>query len=138
MRDSVCIRLRNNMSFDVSVNGHKMIIDAASEFSGNDEGPRPKSLMLVALAGCTGMDIVSILRKMRIEFDDLRICVDGTITDKHPKHFDQMHIKYIFKGKNISADKINSVIDLSLEKYCGVSYSYTKAMKITHELIIED
>lgn len=138
MRDSVCIGLRNNMSFDVNVNGHKMIIDTANKFGGNDEGPRPKSLMLVALAGCTGMDIVSILRKMRIEFDDLRVCVDGNITEEHPKHFDHMHIKYIIKGKNIQADKVNSVIDLSLEKYCGVSHSYSKAMEITHELIIED
>jgi putative redox protein len=73
---------------------------------------------------------------MRIAFNDLKIVVDGNITDEHPRHFDHMHIKYILKGKNIPADKINSVIDLSLVKYCGVSYSYSKAMKITHELII--
>jgi putative redox protein len=138
MLDRVTIGLKNNMSFDVEVNGHKMKIDAAKEFGGNDEGPRPKSLMLVALAGCTGMDIASLLRKMRIEFEDLRISVDGNITDTHPKHFDSMHIKYIIRGNNIPVDKVNSAIDLSLEKYCGVSYSFKKAMKITHELIIEE
>jgi putative redox protein len=138
MRDSVSIGLRNNMSFDVNVNGHKLIIDAAYKYGGNNEGPRPKSLMLVALAGCTGMDLISIIRKMRIAFDDLKINVDGTITEEHPKHFDQMHIKYILKGKNIPADKINAAIDLSLERYCGVSYSYSKTMKITYELIIEE
>jgi putative redox protein len=138
MKDSVSIRLRKNMSFDVSVNGHNMIIDTAIKLGGNNEGPRPKSLMMVALAGCTGMDMVSILKKMRIEFDDLRIEVDGNITEEHPKHFDHMHIKYILKGKNISFDKVKSVINLSLEKYCGVNYSYSKAMDITHELIIED
>ena len=98
MKDNVSIRLKNNMSFDVSVNGHQMIIDTVKEFGGNNEGPRPKSLMLVALAGCTGMDIVSIMRKMRIEFDDVKIEVDGNITEEHPKHFDHMHIKYIVKG----------------------------------------
>jgi putative redox protein len=94
--------------------------------------------MLAALGGCTGMDLASILRKMRINFDELKIDVEGNITEEHPRHFDHMHIKYIIKGKNIPADKVNSAIELSLEKYCGVSYSYRKAMKITHELIIEE
>ena len=136
MKDSVSIELKNNMSFEVNVNGHKMVIDSAAEFGGNNNGPRPKSLMLVALAGCTGMDLVSILRKMRIAFDDLRIIVDGNVTEEHPRHFDRMHIKYIIKGNDIPVDKVNSAINISLEKYCGVSYSYRKAMKITHELII--
>jgi len=138
MKDSVAIRLKENMSFDVEVNGHKMVLDSSSEFGGNNSGPRPKSLMLVALAGCTGMDVVSLLRKMRIEFDDLKIEVSGNITEEHPKHFDHMHIIYKIKGKEIPPDKVNKIIELSLEKYCGVTYSYSKAMKITHELIIEE
>ena len=138
MKDSVSIQLIKNMSFEVNVNGHKIVIDTANEFGGNNRGPRPKSLMLAALGGCTGMDLASILRKMRINFDELKIDVEGNITEEHPRHFDQMHIKYIIKGKNIPADKVSSAIELSLEKYCGVSYSYKKAMKITHELIIEE
>jgi putative redox protein len=138
MKDSVSIQLIKNMSFEVNVNGHKIVIDTAKEFGGNNRGPRPKSLMLAALGGCTGMDLASILRKMRINFDELKIDVEGNITEEHPRHFDHMHIKYIIKGKNIPADKVNSAIELSLEKYCGVSYSYRKAMKITHELIIEE
>jgi len=138
MKDSVAIRLKENMSFDVEVNGHKMVLDSSSEFGGNNSGPRPKSLMLVALAGCTGMDVVSLLRKMRIEFDDLKIEVGGNITEEHPKHFDHMHIIYKIKGKEIPPDKVNKIIELSLEKYCGVTYTYSKAMKITHELIIEE
>jgi putative redox protein len=137
MKDSVTIQYTKNMSFDVSVNGHKMIIDSALEFGGNDEGPRPKSLMLVALAGCTGMDLVSLLKKMRIKFDDLRIKVEGNITNEHPRHFDQMHLLYIIKGKDIPVDKVEMAISLSMKKYCGVSYSYSLAMKITHELIVE-
>jgi putative redox protein len=138
MRDSVSVGLKSNMSFDVVVNGHKLVIDTANEYGGNNEGPRPKSLMLVALAGCTGMDVVSILRKMKIEFDDLKIDVEGNVTEEHPRHFDHMHIKYIVKGKNVPVDKVNKAIDMSLEKYCGVTYTYSKAMKITHELILEE
>ena len=137
MRDNASIELRDNMSFDVTVNGHKMIIDTANESGGKNEGPRPKSLMLVALAGCTGMDVVSMLRKMRIAFDDLRIDVDGNITEEHPRHFSQMHLRYIIKGKNIPVDKVNSAIDFSLERYCGVTFSYRNTIDITHELIIE-
>jgi putative redox protein len=138
MRDSVSIQYRENMSFNVDVNGHKIVIDSTNEFGGNNEGPGPKSLMLVALAGCTGMDIVSMLKKMRIQFENFRIKVDGNITDEHPKHFDHMHITYIIKGKNIPVNKIKMAVTLSLEKYCGVSYSYRIAMKLTHELIIEE
>ena len=138
MRDSASVHFRQNMAFDVNVNGHKMIIDSANEFGGNNEGPRPKSLMLVALAGCTGMDIVSLLKKMRILFDDFRIDIDGNVTDEHPKHFDHMHLKYIIRGKNIPADKVNMAINLSHEKYCGVIYTYKIAMKLSHELIIEE
>jgi putative redox protein len=138
MQDSISIELIKNMSFEVNVNGHKIIIDTAEESGGNNSGPRPKSLMLVALAGCTGMDLVSILRKMRINFNELKIEADGNITNEHPKHFDHMHIKYIIKGKNVPAEKVNSAIEMSLGKYCGVSYGYKKAMEITHELIIEE
>lgn len=138
MKDSVTIQQRENMSFDVQVNGHKIVIDTSGEFGGNNEGPRPKSLMLVALAGCTGMDVASILKKMKVEYDDLKVVVEGNITDEHPKHFDSMHIKYMLKGKGISGDKVKRAIELSQDIYCGVSYSYRKAMKITWELIIEE
>ena len=126
------------MSFDVTVNGHKMVLDSSREFGGNNKGPRPKSLLMVSLAGCTGMDVVSILGKMRVAFDDLRIVVEGNITEEHPKHFDHMHIKYILKGKDIPEEKVKTAINLSQDKYCGVSYSFKKAMKITWELIIEE
>jgi putative redox protein len=138
MRDSVTLQHSENMSFDVLVNGHKMVLDASREFGGSNKGPRPKSLMLVALAGCTGMDVVSILNKMKIGFDDLKVVVEGNITDEHPKHFDHMHIKYIVKGKDIPEEKVKTAINLSQDKYCGVSFSLKKAMEITWELIIEE
>ena len=137
MKDTVTIRHRDNMSFDVKVSGHSLVVDTAQEFGGKNEGPRPKSLMLVALAGCTGIDLVSLLKKMRINFDDLQIRVDGNVTQEHPKHFDHMHITYILKGKNIPREKVNKAIELSQEKYCGVSYTYRASVKISYDLIIE-
>ena len=138
MTESVNIRLKENMSFDVNVDGLKMVIDTAPEFGGNGDGPRPKSLMMVSLAGCTGMDVVSILRKMKIQFDYFGVEVKGNITETHPKHFDSMHIVFRLKGKNIPREKVQMAVDLSQEKYCGVSYNFRSSMTLTNEIIIEE
>lgn len=138
MKDSASVHYLKGMAFDADVNGHNIIIDTTREFGGNNEGPGPKNLMLISLAGCTGMDIVSLLNKMGIKFEDLTINVDGNVTEEHPKHFDNMHITYIIKGKEIPVNMVEKAIELSLEKYCGVSYSFRQAMKITHELIIKE
>jgi len=137
MKDTVALQHNGNMLFDVLVNGHHLILDTSKEFGGNDEGPRPKSLLLAALAGCTAMDVVSILNKMKIAFNDFRITVDGNITDEHPKHYNTMHIKYFIKGTNIPEEKVRHAISLSQDKYCGVSYTFKRALEVSWELIIE-
>lgn len=125
-----------DMAFEGFVSGHKIIIDAGSDFGGNDLGPRPKPLMLLALAGCTGMDVVSILRKMKVVFDKLNIIVEGQLTDEHPKQFSKMHIIYEFGGSDLSPEKIRKAVELSQEKYCGVSAMYRKVMELTSEIRI--
>jgi putative redox protein len=137
MAESINIALKGEMSFEAEVDGHKIMIDTAPEFGGKNMGPKPKSLMMVALAGCTGMDIASMLRKMKVEFTDLNVEVRGNLTETHPKHFDHMHIIYKLKGEDISLEKVQKAVDLSKEKYCGVSYNYKGTMEITHEIIIE-
>lgn len=124
------------MAFETEVNGHKIILDAADEVGGENRGPRPKPLMLSALAGCTGMDVISILQKMRIKVDTFNVIVEGDLTDEHPKHFIKMHIIYEFSGNDLSLDKLQMAVDLSLEKYCGVTASYRKAMEVTSEIRI--
>ncbi len=125
-----------NMSFDGLVSGHKITIDADSNFGGNDMGPRPKPLMLLALAGCTGMDVVSILKKMKVGFDKFNIIVEGQLTDDHPKQFSKMHIIYEFRGPDIPAEKLRKAVELSQEKYCGVSAMYRKIVELTYEIKI--
>jgi putative redox protein len=138
MKDSVTLSLRGNMSFDAEINGHKLVIDTGELNGGNDEGPRPKSLMLVALGGCTGMDMASILRKMRVPFENIRVKVDGNITEEHPKHFDTMHITYYIKGTGLDKTKVEQAAKLSKDNYCGVSYNYKASIVITHEIIYEE
>ncbi len=136
MKDSIQIDWKEGMAFEANVDGHKLVIDAKEEHGGTGLGPRPKPLMMVALAGCTGMDVVSVLKKMRVDFEGLSIRIEGELTDEHPKHFTGMNIIYEFKGHNLPMEKLQKAIELSQERYCGVSASYKKAMQITYEIKI--
>jgi putative redox protein len=127
-----------NMAFKTEVNGHELVIDASAEGGGENRGPRPKPLMLVALAGCTGMDVVSLLKKMRVEVESFSVKVVGNVTEEHPKHFDAMHVIYEFKGKDLPMDKLVKAVTLSDEKYCGVSTTLKKGIKITHEIVVTE
>jgi len=98
-------------------------------------GPRPKPLMLAALGGCTAMDVVSILRKMRVNFENVNVKVDE-LTEEHPRHFYKIHLTYEFTGRDLPLEKLEKAVNLSQDKYCGVSYSYMKAMELTHEIKI--
>lgn len=132
----IFIDWQGEMAFEADVNGHKVMLDAAPEAGGTDKGPRPKPLMLVALAGCTGMDVVSILKKMRVEPDGLRVWVEAEQTEEHPKHYTSMKIIYEFRGANLPLDKLEKAISLSEEKYCGVNAVYKKVMPVTTEIRI--
>lgn len=132
----VSVNWLENMAFSASVDGHEIILDASEKVGGENRGPRPKPLLLASLAGCTGMDVVSILKKMRVEYDDFNVYVEGDISDEHPKQFTRMHIVYEFKGTNLPEDKIRKAVNLSDERYCGVSAMFRKAIEITNEIKI--
>jgi putative redox protein len=136
MKDSVNLKWMNNLAFEVAIDGHKIIVDAKPDVGGSDRGPRPKPLMMVALAGCTGIDVASLLKKMRIDIDEFNVKVEGDITEEHPKHFTGMHIIYEFKGKDLPPDKLKRAVELSQDRYCGVTETYRKAMKLTYEIKI--
>jgi putative redox protein len=124
------------MKFDTEVNGHHIILDAAEDVGGENAGPRPKALMLSALAGCTGMDVISILKKMKVEPENFNIKIEADLTEEHPKVYSKVHIIYEFKGKDLEIEKLQKAIELSQEKYCGVSAMYRKAMDVSYEIVI--
>lgn len=134
MKTSLNVKWLKGMAFETEVNGHKLVIDAVEEVGGQDRGPRPKPLMLLALAGCTGMDVVSILKKMRVELDDFSVEVEANQTEEHPKHFNEMKVIYKFWGKDLPMEKLQKAVDLSEERYCGVSAVYKKTMPIKNEI----
>lgn len=125
------------MSFDATVNGHTFTIDADDKVGGEDKGPRPKPLILVSLAGCTGMDVVSILDKMRVKPESFNVEVEARMTNEHPKYYDHFKIIYTFKGKDLPLEKIEKAINLSQDRYCGVSEMLRAKATIEHEIIIE-
>ena len=136
MKTSLNINWIDGMAFESEVNGHKIIIDAVEAVGGNDRGPRPKPLMLLSLAGCTGMDVVSILKKMRVNLDNFSVEVEANQTEEHPKHYDEMKVIYKFWGKDLPMEKLEKAISLSEERYCGVSAVYNKYVKMTNEIQI--
>jgi putative redox protein len=84
------------------------------------------------------MDVVSILEKMRVELEDFNVRIESELTNEHPKHYTKMHIVYEFKGKSLDTEKLKKAIDMSQDKYCGVSASYKKAMEVSYEIKIID
>jgi putative redox protein len=137
MEDKVTLKWQEGMTFEGEVNGHKLIIDADESVGGKNSGPRPKALMLLALAGCTAMDVVSILNKMRMPYDDFSIDVVSNKTEEHPVVYSDFKILYKFKGKELDLEKIKKAIDLSQERYCGVSAMYRHIGPVTFEIVTE-
>ena len=140
MKEKVDIRWRDEMVFDASLheNTHKIVLDAMPAVGGRDLGPRPKALILVALGGCTAMDVVSMLKKMRVNFDYFNVEVEGELTEEHPKYYHTLTVNYIFRGKDLPMDKLEKAVNLSQERYCGVSEMLRKSSKIIHNIIVED
>ena len=100
--------------------GHNFKIDTAKEDGGDGSGMRPKALMLSSLAGCSGLDVASLIKKMKLEVDEFTIETIANLTDEHPKYYDKVTVEYHFQGANLEEKKLQRAVDLSIEKYCGV------------------
>ena len=138
MKETVKARWLNDLAFEAEVDGHKIYMDSSPEHGGKNTGPRPKPLMMVALAGCTGMDVAAILKKMRENVEELTVEVEGDITEEHPKRFKGMKVILRVKGKGVNRKNVEKAVNLSKTRYCGVSANYSEAFPIEHEIIIEE
>lgn len=138
MEEIVLTQWNGDMSFTSDIDGYNIVMDASEEHGGNHRGPRPKPLLLAALAGCTGMDVMAILEKMRVVPSDFKISVSGDSTDEHPKYYHKIHIIYEFWGKELPADKIEKAINLSRDRYCSVNRMLRESSEITWEMLLHD
>ncbi len=115
---------------------HWVPMDGPEQFGGSDGGIRPKELLLLALAGCTGSDVASILTKMREPFTRFEVIVDGEMAEEHPKVYKNLHITYKFWGEGLKPANIEKAISLSTEKYCAVSAMLKGTVDISESFII--
>lgn len=138
MKHIVDLAWTDKVAFETDMDGHKVVIDATKESGGSDLGPRPKKLMLTALAGCTGVDVIMILKKMKVEPEAFNVIVEADVTEEHPKHYNKMKVIYQFKGKDLPKDKLEKAVKLSEEKYCGVTAVYKKAMEMESEIRVTE
>jgi len=124
--NTVITTWKKNMQFHSTNPAGDLIIDASPEDGGNGDGLRPKALMLSALAGCSGLDVASLIKKMKLEVDDFRIDIIAELTDEHPKYYHKVKVEYHFYGAALDEKKLQRAVDLSVEKYCGVMEMFRK------------
>ena len=121
MTNHITTKWLGEMAFESNnPSGLSLKIDAGPENGGAGEGLRPKALMLSSLAGCSGLDVASLIKKMKLEVDDFQMETIANLTDEHPKYYDSVVIEYHFHGSNLNEGKLQKAVDLSVEKYCGV------------------
>ena len=118
---------------------HWVTMDGPENFGGSNAGIRPKELILLSLAGCTGSDVISILSKKRTPLDDFEINIKADVADEHPQVFTKIDLEYVFYGKNLNIKDIERAIELSQTKYCSVTAMLQKAVEMTHSYrIVEE
>jgi putative redox protein len=130
------VQWASDLAFKTNVNGFEIMLDADEKVGGHNLGPRPKPFLLVALGGCTGMDVIAILKKMRIEPTYFNVKVEGNLTEDHPRHFTKIHLIYEFRGNNLPMEQLQKAVSLSQERYCGVSETLKKSVEISSEIQI--
>ncbi len=134
------VTLVKDMQFSGSAtSGHTLNMDADDASGGHNTGFRPMELLLVGFGGCSGMDVISILRKKRQPVIGLEINVKGEKSDDHPRIYNEVHIEYVVKGKGVGKEAVERAIALSLDKYCSVGATLSKAGRISHSYrIVEE
>jgi putative redox protein len=135
MTNKIEVSWKGQMLFESIAPEGSVMIDADPTVGGQGKGLRPKAMMLTSLAGCTAMDVASLLKKMRAEVANFKIEVEANLTDEHPKTYDKVHVIYKFFGSDFKKDKIEKSVNLSVERYCGVFEMFRQFSDISHEIV---
>ena len=137
--NTVTTNWKKNMQFESdNPSGHSLTMYDASADNGDVKGFGPKALMLSSLAGCSGLDVDSLLTKMRAEVADFNIVVTGELTEEHPKFYNKVHVDYHFYGADLKEDKITKAVNLSVDRYCGVMEMFRQFAAITTEIHLHE
>jgi putative redox protein len=125
---------RGGMKVEAETESGSVDLDASVEWGGNDDGLRSKPLMLVSLAGCTSVDVLSILKKMQIEIEDFSVEVRAKLGEGHPAMYIETHIIYCFRGESLDKKRLERAVELSFDSYCGVIAMFKKFSTLSKEI----
>jgi putative redox protein len=132
MINKVATTWKGGMLFESTNPGGNLLINDGENLDVQAYGP--KALMLSSLAGCSGLDVASLMKKMRVEVDNFDIDVEGELTDEHPKYYHKVQVTYNFYGANLEKDKLQKIVDLSVDKYCGVMEMFKRFAEVKVEI----
>lgn len=136
MKHLVSCKWNSILSFDANIDGHTVKLDATVDAGGQNTGVSPKKLLLAGLAGCTGMDVVSILNKMKQPVSLFSIDIEAELSDEHPRIYTSITVTYRFKeSDNLDKTKVEKAINLSKETYCGVGAMLSKSSEIKYKAL---
>ena len=131
------VKLLDGMKFiGAGESNHSVIMDTVAKVGGNDSAPRPVELMLIALGGCTGMDTISILRKMQTVPTEFSIELEDERATEHPKVLTHLRLVYRFKG-DLPEENVKKAIELSMNRYCPITNMINKVAEVNWEYVIE-
>lgn len=126
---------KQGLHFVSKLDDREVDFDATAISVDYNQGVSPKKIVLSALAGCTGMDVAALLtKKYKVPFSDLSVAVSGELTDRHPKYYHKINVRYAIKVKQTDRDKVREAIELSTDKYCGVHAMLSQAATIEHSV----
>jgi putative redox protein len=126
---------QGGMNFTTLIDGHSITVDLSKAAGGDDAGPGPKILMLVSLAGCTGLDVVGLLNKMKANFSDFTVDIEAHLTEVHPVIYDDVSITYSIKVSKADESRVEKAVTLSQDKYCGVSEMFRAFAKLSSKIV---
>jgi len=127
------VDLTGGMAFNAETgSGHSFVMDSNPDVGGAEKGPRPMEVILAALGGCTGMDVISILRKMRQDVTGYEVRLRGETADEHPRVFTKITVEHVVRGRGISEDSVKRAVELSATRYCPASAMLGKTAQLNH------
>lgn len=129
---------QNGLNFKASMRGHEFQMDTKKESGGQDKGPTPKEVLLASICACSGMDVVSILQKMRVNLVSCEISADTETTEGYPSVFKEVKLKFKIAGSDIKPEQAIKAVTLSMTKYCGVSAMVCEVSPIAYEIFLNE
>ena len=136
MKKRVSVKWEHNLMFQGIADNRIIDLDAGLNEGGNGAGMRPKALLLIALGGCTGMDVVNLLTKMREKFSSFEVNIEATINPEQPLVYNGFEVTYLISGKEIHTPKVVKAVTMSMNTYCGVASMLRKVAPVTYHIIV--